>query len=449
MLTAVGSINKWRQGGMVKVSVVVPVYNQEKYLERCMDSILGQTLKEIEVIAVDDGSQDSTPEILSRYQQEDSRVTVLHQQNLYAGIARNNGLQAAHGEYVIFWDSDDYFAEDALEALYDEIKRRDADICVGESTRMDMQTGEVKEKCYLNWDRIPEKRPFSIHDIPQYIFNFGINCTWNKLYKRAFLEQNGLRFSGLKQANDVYFVMAAFVLAGKITVVDSVVAYYQFRNTGSLSGNALHVRENLLQAYLDVKGFLEETGNWENEDIRSSFVNKAFGTMAFRFSMSGNYEEYQELYAYFKEKALPALGIGEADVSRMYSDKNAFELSKLLSCDAGAYAFEQFLFYQKKVSQHRDRISKMRDKLSKADKRNQNLKERVENLKGDMEKRAQKIQRQGERIEKQSEKIQQKNEKIQKQGERIERQSEKIQSQQALLDKKLVKAAVKVQNLFS
>ncbi len=434
---------------MVKVSVVVPVYNQEKYLERCMDSILGQSLEEIEVIAVDDGSTDSTPEILERYRQEDSRVTVLHQQNLYAGMARNNGLKAAQGEYVIFWDSDDYFAEDALEALYGEIKERDADICVGESTRMDLKTGEVKERCYLNWDKIPEKRPFSVRDIPQYIFNFGINCTWNKLYKRAFLEGKGLRFSALKQANDVYFVMAAYVLAEKITVVDKVVTYYQFRNAGSLSQNAVQVRESLLQAYLEVKGFLEESGKWEEEAIRSSFVNKAFGTMAFRFSMAEDYEEYQKLYSFFQEKALPALGIGKADVARMHSDKNAFELSKMLSCDAGAYAFEQFLFYQKKTAQYRDKVSRMREKLGKADEKNQNLKERVNALKENVDKKAQKIQRQGERIEKQSEKLQKKDEKLQKQEERIEKQSEKIQSQQALLDKRLVKAALKVQNLFS
>ena len=126
---------------MIKVSVVVPVYNQEKYLERCLDSILAQTLKEIEIILVDDGSTDATPQILNRYQQQDERITVLHQQNLYAGVARNNGLKSAQGEYVIFWDSDDYFPEDALEALYDEIKKQDADICVGEAVKMDVYTG--------------------------------------------------------------------------------------------------------------------------------------------------------------------------------------------------------------------------------------------------------------------------------------------------------------------
>ncbi len=427
---------------MVKVSVIVPAYNQEKYIGRCMDSILGQSLEEIEVIAVDDGSTDSTPEILARYQQEDSRVKVLHQQNLYAGVARNKGLQAAQGEYVIFWDSDDYFAEDALEALYREIQEQDADICVGESTRMDMLTGEVKEKCYLNWDRIPDQRPFSVQDIPQYIFNFGINCTWNKLFKKSFLEKNKLQFSDLKQANDVYFVMAALVSAGRITVSDQVVTYYQFRNSGSLSGNALKVKENLLHAYLEVKGFLEQSGRWEDPDIRGSFANKAFSTMAFRFSMAGDYEEYQELYSYFKEKALPALGIGEADVARMYSEKNAFELSSMLSCDAGAYAFRQYQFYHGKTYHYKERFQNTKDKLRKTADRNLRQKERIDSLKLDKEKKIQKIHKLQEKVGSQKEKIE-------KQKERIESQSEKIESQKALLDKKLVKVAVKAHRLFS
>ena len=139
----------------MKISVIVPVYNQEKHIGRCLDSILGQSLEDIEVILVDDGSTDSTPEILRSYQQKDPRITILQQQNLYAGVARNNGLAAAQGDYAIFWDSDDYFAEDALESLYREIIETDADICVGNATKEDVQTGIVRERCYLNWNMIP------------------------------------------------------------------------------------------------------------------------------------------------------------------------------------------------------------------------------------------------------------------------------------------------------
>lgn len=467
----------WRRINMVKVSVVVPVYNQEKYIERCIDSILAQSLQEIEVILVDDGSTDSTPDILRRYEQNDERITVLHQQNQYAGVARNNGLKAAQGEYVIFWDSDDYFSLDALESLYNESKKYDADICVGETTKMDMYDGSVKEHCYLNWSRLPDKRPFNVNDFPEYIFNFGINCPWNKIYKRAFVESSKLQFSSLKHANDVYFVMKAFVLAEKITVVDKNIVFYQFRNTGSLSCNSLNNKESILKAFLEVKDFLRESGYWENEKIRQSFVNKAFSSLAARFPMFDNREEFKILYNYQKKEVLPALEIGEACVEQMYSEKNAYELSQMLSCDADEYIFKQYVYYQNKTQQYKDKAFKIKDKLKKVNDKNQRQNEKILNLKQEkenknevikkqrekIETRDNKIQRQTEKIQKQSEKIQRQNEKIQRQSEKIEKQSEKIQrqtekiekqsekisSQKALLETKPVKVALKIHSLYS
>ncbi|MBR6222807.1 MAG: glycosyltransferase family 2 protein [Lachnospiraceae bacterium] len=107
----------------IKVSVIVPVYDAEKYLEQCLDSIVNQTLKEIEIICVDDGSTDSSMEILNRFKENDPRITVLSQQNLFAGVARNNGKSHARGKYLVFWDSDDYFYETALEKMYSQCER--------------------------------------------------------------------------------------------------------------------------------------------------------------------------------------------------------------------------------------------------------------------------------------------------------------------------------------
>ena len=92
-----------------KVSVIMPVYNVEDYLEQCLDSVLAQTLREIEVICVDDGSTDGSGVILEKYQEKDERIRVFHQKNQFAGCARNLGLKHASGKYVIFWDSDDFF----------------------------------------------------------------------------------------------------------------------------------------------------------------------------------------------------------------------------------------------------------------------------------------------------------------------------------------------------
>ena len=96
----------------VKVTVVIPVYNAQRHLRQMLDSVISQTLKEIEIICVDDGSTDSSKEILEEYKSKDERITVLHQQNLFAGVARNTGMKAARGEFLAFWDSDDYARSD-------------------------------------------------------------------------------------------------------------------------------------------------------------------------------------------------------------------------------------------------------------------------------------------------------------------------------------------------
>lgn len=98
----------------VKVSVVMPVYNVENYIEECLDSLINQTLKEIEIICVDDGSTDGTLKLLYKYEEADSRVKIIQQQNQYAGVARNNGMKHAVGEYIIFLDSDDFLKKRCL-----------------------------------------------------------------------------------------------------------------------------------------------------------------------------------------------------------------------------------------------------------------------------------------------------------------------------------------------
>ena len=114
----------------IKVSVIMPVFNVEKYLRQCLDSLLNQSLTEFEIICVDDGSTDSSLEILHEYQQKDHRVKVLTQQNKFAGVARNNGLKVAQGEYVFFLDSDDFFEKDMFMEVYNQGKKTDADIVI-------------------------------------------------------------------------------------------------------------------------------------------------------------------------------------------------------------------------------------------------------------------------------------------------------------------------------
>ena len=113
-----------------KVSVIIPVYNTEKYLRECLDSVINQSLKEIEIICVNDGSTDNSLEILKEYAAKDNRITVLTQENLYAGVARNAGMMVASGEYYHFLDSDDMVFKNCYNEIYEYSKNNNLEICI-------------------------------------------------------------------------------------------------------------------------------------------------------------------------------------------------------------------------------------------------------------------------------------------------------------------------------
>ena len=129
---------------MCKVSVIIPVYNGESYLEQCLDSIIGQTLKEIEIICVNDGSKDRTQQILEKYAEKDSRIQIINQENGGAGAARNAGLRIARGEYLSILDGDDFFEPDMLEKAYKKAKESRAELLVFGSDQYYETTDEYK-----------------------------------------------------------------------------------------------------------------------------------------------------------------------------------------------------------------------------------------------------------------------------------------------------------------
>lgn len=137
---------------MPKVSVVVPFYNTEKYLEKCLDSLVNQTLKELEIILVNDGSTDSSLEIAKNYQQKDSRIKIVEQEHLKQGAARNSGMKVAAGEYIGFVDSDDWVDLDYFEKLYNTAKQYNADIALATNVRIG--NGKTKYRLKLTEEKL-------------------------------------------------------------------------------------------------------------------------------------------------------------------------------------------------------------------------------------------------------------------------------------------------------
>ena len=156
---------------MPNISVIMPVYNQEKYLNECLDSVLRQTFQDIEIICVDDGSSDSSPSILKQYAKKDSRVRVLFQENQGAGSARNHGFSVANGKYVIFLDSDDIFEEKLLEKLFTKIEKTNSDVVVCRSDRFNQKTKKfVACPWTIRKTLLPKDDPFSSQAVQKDFF---------------------------------------------------------------------------------------------------------------------------------------------------------------------------------------------------------------------------------------------------------------------------------------
>ena len=168
---------------MTKVSVIIPCYNAEKYLDQCMYSVINQTLQDIEIICVDDGSTDKTLEILHQYEEKDQRIKVLCQQNKFAGVARNKGMDAAKGEYFAFLDADDYYELDGLEKAYEIAKTNDLDMLKLSSYLLDEQTGEITTNAHYSHEKFNHKdNVLSFVDFPGNFLNCA-DLAWNGLYR--------------------------------------------------------------------------------------------------------------------------------------------------------------------------------------------------------------------------------------------------------------------------
>ncbi|MCD7801400.1 MAG: glycosyltransferase [Clostridiales bacterium] len=222
---------------MPKLSIIIPVYNASAYLEQALDSVLNQSLKDIEVICVDDGSTDSSPDILRRYAKKDSRVRLLHQDNLHAGVARNAGLAVATGEYVHFLDADDYVLDHAYEALYTRAVKYDLDLLKCSTVVWDVQQDTAVDRPSFTLSRMEVGSFHRLLNLDEGSPIYKVNVApWNGLYRRAFLEAHALRFSDLFCVNDRSFFAAVITNADRMMLARDRLVVHRINLENSLVG---------------------------------------------------------------------------------------------------------------------------------------------------------------------------------------------------------------------
>lgn len=368
---------------MPKVSVIIPVYNVEEYLPECLDSVVNQTLKDIEIICVDDGSTDNSLEILKEYAKKDPRIKVLTQKNQGAGAARNKGLKVAEGEYLYFIDGDDYIEPEALKKVYDRITETNAEICVFKNG-VYQQTTDTLEPC--NWEHliqnIPNKQTFNKYDIPTVFFQFCNIPAWSKFYRTSFIRKNNLKFQNLKTCNDVYFNYMSLVSAKSITFLNETLLVWRTGHSNTTASRNKYT-------YCILKAFQAIKNNMKKNDFKllsDSFYKGAKG--CFRYEIGRIDESKKKDYWILKlYKFLPEqywtkqafdtkkkqINMIKNFVQKIFSIKNDTKHKIINVVGIKIKIKSQKLVYKTKIDKLEKRVKRLEEKLKEKEEKCQKL----------------------------------------------------------------------------
>ncbi|NLY46853.1 MAG: glycosyltransferase family 2 protein [Tissierella sp.] len=333
---------KWRleMSKLPKISVIIPVYNVEEYLRQCLDSVINQTLQDIEIICVNDESTDDSLAILEEYAKRDSRINVLSQKNAGAGAARNKGLEIARGEYLSFLDSDDFFELDMLEKAYNKVIGDNADIVIYKVQLFNDKTKMFSDAPWaFNENYFPPFVPFSYKDMPKYIFNSFQNWTWNKLFRKAFVDRNKLRYQELRRTNDLLFTCMALVTAERITLLDEVLAYYRCgTQTNSQATN--HIAPlDFYKAFFTLKQELIRIGIFE--EVEQSYSNWALVGCIYNLNSLRDKKTYEKLYSLLRNEGFEELGISKHSRDYYHNKANYYAYVKIKKMPFSKFTYEK------------------------------------------------------------------------------------------------------------
>lgn len=306
----------------IKVSIIIPVFNVEKYVAKCLDSILKQTLQDIEIICVDDGSTDGSLGILHKYERKDLRVKVVAQPKSTAGNARNVGLKIARGEYIIFVDSDDYFSDNnALEILYFTAWKHQAEMVLFKAARI--RNGKVTSTFGI-LESLDEGTIYSAESLGIHVLTLTTPAPYTKFISRDFIKKHRLVFQDTISTNDVYFTFTALVNVKRLYLLKKVFYHYNTDNSNSLTNNK---NKNLFifqEALLAVRNYLKAQDKFHG-DIKKSFLRVALSVCLYNIEKAKG-DDKQKLKYNYKNKFFKELGFEQAERTTFYTDHyNAYK----------------------------------------------------------------------------------------------------------------------------
>lgn len=277
----------------IKVSIIVPVYNMEKYLRRSMDSLVNQTLKEIEIICINDGSKDTSIDILNEYKEKyQDKVIILDKQNEGVWKGRFDGIKLAKGEYITFTDSDDYVALDYAEKLYNSAKANDADISICGFYRVDTDTEHIFSKEMTKHSN----KIINIGENSEDILSIN-GALWNKLYRASVLKNMNNLEKPPKILDDMMFLLLTYLQTKKIVFISDPLYYYMVRQNSIVMSIKKEQVADTQRAMLDVKEIYNNDENGKKlTEVLNSLAFLHFGlSLMFRVSYDKSCNFNEEL----------------------------------------------------------------------------------------------------------------------------------------------------------
>ena len=300
----------------MKISVVMPVYNAAEFLRESIGDILAQTFEEFELICVDDGSKDNSSEIIKEFAANDSRVKYLHQDNAGAGTARNRGMDAAKGKYLLFLDADDRFESTMLEELWNRAEETAADVvifgadCFMYGTERRRDASWLLDKKYLTEEYIEQGviRRDKKNDI---LYKISTSTVWNKLFRRAFIQKEGIEFQQIYVVDSMYFVMLAMAYAKRVAIYDKRLVHYRENVPTGQIMNHDKSPTGVYEALYEVKEHICRSGRFEY--VERAFVNYAIKSCLDRLTRFSSLKAEEALYTVLHDNGFEKLGLDLAD----------------------------------------------------------------------------------------------------------------------------------------
>ena len=324
-------------GNDIKVSVIMPIYNASDYLRCALDTVISQTLSEIEIICIDDGSTDKSLKIIKEYQQKDPRIRIVTENNAGVSTARNKGIIRARGDYMIFLDADDFYEPELLEKLYVTAVKHELDLAVCEydiyNTKQSRYIPAVLED---HADILVSGEVISKSEYPDTILECMSGYVWNKLFRTSFVREKELTFAPeLYVFEDVHFVKCALSLAGRVMGISDVLVHHRIYSDQSRAKLFKKYYKQVPIVYLKIKEFLAAIGMYI--PLSASFLN---------FSASRCYKIYNILWDDAKSAFWDLLHNGYAGSLGWYQhEREDFEKAEVcdFAANVGLYTHSQYI----------------------------------------------------------------------------------------------------------